>query len=480
MNVVNAHTPARDQDAGDAGRDLQPLRSAGRPSRQQDALVQRREASCLRGLVWRLAASVAALSPAMAQAPLVTHDVAGATSTAVGVLFSEGFDDDPSGRSGLAAVAAAARLELGRRSAGPLLASGAKVGADYAIIFGVFTADEPERAAAFAEAVCSADSSLDEDLLELAIARAALAADDAEFLYPGDVLLTRARQRLAAGTPGARPPLGRAAECSELRPRMVRQHLAAPPVHRVALLGVVSAEWRAAFQAQSRPTGVCPPRGDAVYLALDGQPSVTQDVSDRADSPYLAAAFAAPAVAQRAGFALGMEVAKARAFRGMKLRGRELFARAPFVRWSWLEADPIVMFFRRGEDQVQLLPGQRRRASVADEVAATRRELEGLLEELRERPPSAAELAAARSMLLASVALPQPGERAEWATEPATYPGRLQAMMLATHHRVDAAALAAATAEDVAAALRETLAASRASWHVVAPRERARFGFRRR
>ena len=37
-----------------------------------------------------------------------------------------------------------------------------------------------------------------------------------------------------------------------------------------------------------------------------------------------------------------------------------------------------------------------------------------------------------------------------------------------------------AAAEDVAAALRETLAASRASWHVVAPRERARFGFRRR
>ena len=68
MNVVNAHTPARDQDAGDAGRDLQSLRSAGRPSRQQDALVQRREASCLRGLVWRLAASVAALSPAMAAA----------------------------------------------------------------------------------------------------------------------------------------------------------------------------------------------------------------------------------------------------------------------------------------------------------------------------------------------------------------------------------------------------------------------------
>ncbi|MEC8253176.1 MAG: hypothetical protein VX044_08185, partial [Planctomycetota bacterium] len=160
--------------------------------------------------------------------------------------------------------------------------------------------------------------------------------------------------------------------------------------------------------------------------------------------------------------------------------GRELFARAPFVRWSWLEAEPIVMLYRRGEDPVALLPGQRRRASVADEVAATRRELEALLADLRGRLPSGAELAAARARLLSSVALPGRGELADWVTEPATYPGRLQAMLLAAHHGVDAAALSSATAADVAQVLGAALAPANASWHVVAPRERARFGFRRR
>ena len=53
---------------------------------------------------------------AAAQTPVTLLDVGGATATAVGVLVPRGFDDDPPGQSGLAAVAAAARLELGRRA----------------------------------------------------------------------------------------------------------------------------------------------------------------------------------------------------------------------------------------------------------------------------------------------------------------------------------------------------------------------------
>lgn len=425
-------------------------------------------------LAWLLAA------PGVAQAPVAWRELAGATSTAVGVLFGEGLDDDPAGRSGLAAVTATARLERGRRGGAPLLASGVKVGADYALVFCVVAADQHDRAAAFVDAVRGGGAALTDDALEILIARAALAADDAEFLYPGDVLMTRARRRLADEAARARPPLGRASECSELRPADIRRHLAAATPQRVAVLGAVSTAWRAAFAAMDLGSGPCPPRGDVVFTAPSTALPVTQDSSDRADSPYVGAAFPAPPAARRAAFALGLEVAKARAFRSMKLRGRELFARAPFVRWSWLEAEPIVMFYRRGEDPVTLLPGQRRKASVEDEVAATRRELEALLADLRDRPPSGAELAAARALLLSSVALPEPGERAEWVTEPATYPGRLQAMLLTAHHGVDAAALSSVTAADVAEVLRAALAPANASWHLVAPRERARFGFHRR
>ena len=51
---------------------------------------------------------------------------------------------------------------------------------------------------------------------------------------------------------------------------------------------------------------------------------------------------------------------------------------------------------------------------------------------------------------------------------------------LAAHHGVDAAAVSAATTADVAEVVRAALAPANTSWHVIAPRERARFGFRRR
>ena len=417
---------------------------------------------------------------AVAQTPVTLHDVAGATATAVGVLFPRGFDDDPPEQSGLAAVAAAARLELGRRVADGSLASGVQVGSDYAIVFVVVGADQAARAVAFLEAVRGSGEDLEDDALTLAVARAALAADDAEFLYPGDVLRTRARARMGRGTGFARPPAGLAGECSALTPATVRAHLAAPSAMRVAALGVVDATWREALAAVAWPTAPCPPRGAAVCRASWGQRAMTEDVSERADSPYLGAAVAAPAPDARAAWAMAVEVARARAFRAFQLRGRELFARAPFVRWSWLRADPIAMFFRRGEDHVRLLPGERAKASIVDEVAATRRELERLLTDLRDRAPSEAECAAARAALRSRLALPAAGEQAPWASEPATLPGRLEALLLGAHHAVDVGELDRVRPADVARSLAETLAPERVSWHAITPRPRDGLGYRPR
>ena len=420
-----------------------------------------------------------ALAARAQEAPIV-HPVADAAAATVGVLFAQGFDDDPEDRAGLAAVLAAARLAQGRRAAGELLASGAKVGADYAIVFAVVGPEQRGAAAAFVRALFDDGAGLDDDALELAIARAALAADDAEHLYPGDVLRTRARRRLGGGEPFARPPAGHAPACSALTPAEVRSALAVRAPARVAALGAVEPAWARALAAASAAAVRCPPRGQAACTARWRQRAMTEDLSERADSPYVAAAVAAPGGDERAIFAVAAEVARARAFRQLPLRGRELFARAPFLKWSWLEADPIAVFFRRGADPVQVLPGERGRATVADELAATRGELESLLDDLRRRAPTQGELEAARRALRGRLLLPVPGGEAAWAGEPATYPGRVQVLLLRAHHGVDVARTEAVTGAQVQATLAAALAEERVSWHAVVPRPRDGLGYPRR
>lgn len=415
-----------------------------------------------------------------AQGPCTWLHLDGADATAVGVLYPTGFDDDPKGRSGLAAVAAAARLEQGRRNAGALLASGVQVGSDYAIVFAVVGRDGIDAAVAFLEGVRRDGADLDDDVLALAIARAALAADDAEFLYPGDVMRTRARRRIGAGTALVRPPYGQATECIELTPAIVRERLAAPTPVRVAALGAVDQRWIDAVGGIASPADPCAPAAVLVCRPPRRERERTEDVSARADSPYVAVAFAAPPAADRPAFALAMEIARARAFGRFRLRGRELFARAPFVRWSWLRADPLAVFFRRGEDNVQLLPGERPKATVDDEVDATQRELQALLEDLRTVPPTANEMAAARAALRSQLGLPGPGESAPWASEAATLPGRLQVLLLRGYHAIDVAILDSVSPAMVAASMKATLGPARSSWHAMVPRRRDRLGYRRR
>ena len=416
----------------------------------------------------------------VAQSPFTFRSVEGAAATAVGVLFPRGFYDDPPGRSGQAAVTAAVRLDLGLAAAGAALASGSRVGTDYAIVFAVFGPDERASAARFLGAVTGRVSEVGDDALRLAAARVALAADDAEHLYPGDVLMTGARARLGAETPLSRPPSGVASECVAMTPASLRRILSEPPVARAAVLGAVDDAWVEAISGVSWPRAASEVRGDVVcpqgFLAHE----MSTRASQRSDSPYVGVAFAASGREDRASFALAVEVARSRAFARLKLRGPELFARAPLVRWSWLQADPLLLFCRRGEDPVQVFPGRRAEASIDQEVTATRRDLEHLLEDLRTRAPSDAELRAAREALAAQFAAPQSEQGQQWVREPATYPGKLQLMLLRRHHGVETDRLVDVTAEDVTATLAMFLAPGRASWHAVVPRPRETLGYRQR
>ena len=412
--------------------------------------------------------------------------VDGATATAVGVLWAHGFDDDEAAVAGLARVLTTCRLERARRAVPKLIASGLHVGGDYALAFGVVAAGDTERAAAFVAALLADEAAdvaphvLTDDVIALAVARAALEADDAEFVYPGDILMSRARERLGNGTSLARPPAGIARAMAKLTPDAVRAALLAPVAVRIAGLGVIDAvviDAITKLPPKAMATAVRPASTCQQPRILRG---ITEDENSRADSPYVSVAFALPAAVDRAALALGVEVATSRAFRRWKLRGMEQQARAPFVKWSWLYGDAILQFCRRGEEPEQLLPGQQPGASLRDELKATTEELRAFLIDLRTVPPTEQELGGARVALRSLLLLPGPGEQHAWASEPATLPGRLQVLLLAAHHGVDVALLNSCDAKQVHTVLNSVLAEDRGSWHALLPAPATIKGYRRR
>lgn len=406
----------------------------------------------------------------------------GATATAVGVLWSHGFDDDAIEVAGLARVVAACRLERVRRLVPNTLASGMRIGSDYSLVFGVVAGGDAQLASKFLSTLLSdqsADEVLTDDVIALAVARAALAADDAEFVYPGDILLTRARQRLGRGTALARPPAGIATALVKLTPTAVRDALRVGSPVRVAVLGAVDAAVIDAIRPLT-PTFETETRGKFVCSQPRAVRDMSKDRNGRADSPYVSAVFALPADVDRAALAIGVEVATSRAFRRWRMRGREQNARAPFVAWSWLHADPLLRFCRRGENHVRLLPGERPQALVPDEVRATTAELQAFLADLRTVPPSETELGNARAALRSRLGLPGPGQKFAWASEPATLPGRLQVLLLAAHHGVDVAKIDNLDASLVHAAVKSVLQAERSSWHALLPANDNALGYRRR
>ncbi|MCB9877059.1 MAG: hypothetical protein H6835_05600 [Planctomycetes bacterium] len=411
--------------------------------------------------------------------------VEGATATAVGVLWEHGFDDDEGGGdagcvSGASRVLAECRLLRARAAAPRVTRSGCAVGGDYTLVFGVAPAGDAATVRDFVAALLddrAGRAAITDDELRLVVARAALAADDDEFHYPGAVLETIARRRLFAGAAAARAPSGDAAALAQLAPDDVRQLLRQPHAVRLCALGVVDDALRRELQALQPPSPPSPPpRAPSVVAAPAGDAPPL--VHTRVDAPFVMVAFAVGAPSPQ--LALGVEVAKERARRRWKVRGSELLARAPLVRWSWAEGDPLLQFCRRGEDPEQLLPGQVPEADCAAEAAAAARELELLLADLRDNPPRAAELAAARASLQVALGLPAPGEATTWASQPALLPGRLQALLLRDLRGIDLSAVATATPTDVHEALRAALDPSRRSRQTLLPQAREDYGFRRR
>ena len=89
-------------------------------------------------------------------------------------------------------------------------------------------------------------------------------------------------------------------------------------------------------------------------------------------------------------------------------------------------------------------------------------------------------LEAAREALRGRLLLPAPGGEAAWSEEPATYPGRVQVLLLRAHHGVDVARTEAVTGAQVQATLAAALAEERVSWHAVVLRPRDGLGYPRR
>ena len=248
-----------------------------------------------------------------------------------------------------------------------------------------------------------------------------------------------------------------------------------------AAIGLVGDGVRRAALALPWPTPAVGVRGECTAAGVTSEGlEPWQRVHRRTDSPWVSAAALAPGREHRAAFALAIEWLSGLAARRLQLRGPEAFARAPLVAWSWLEADPIVRLCRRGEKHVLLRPGETSDATAEDECRATRRELERLLEEVRTRVPSAADVDTARRLLRMQLALPEAGDLPDWGDEPAILPGRLSVMLLSAHHGVDVEDLDTVGPEQVAAAARSVLADDRLLWMSLLPAPDEPLGFRSR
>ncbi|MEO6597231.1 MAG: hypothetical protein ABIP94_21015, partial [Planctomycetota bacterium] len=376
-------------------------------------------------------------------------------------------DDDASAECGAARVLAECRLERARAEVPGTLASGMQVGADASVVFVVADGSSCARAAAFVEALLDDTRSIDDDLLARVIARTALAADDAESLYPGLALQSRARLALCSGS-AARSTAGSARAIQALAPARARELLRVAVPRRGWGLGLLPEALRASLaMALTGPVAIPQNSRTAAAQAIAAPEFVPHA---RVDSPFVAAAFLVPSSEQLPAFAIGVEVARARAWRRFRAMGREAMARAPFVSWSWLAGDPLVTFCRRGFDPRKLWPGEQAAADAEAERIAVQAELQGLLEDLRRVPPSAQELASAVRCLEVELAVaPASAGNAVTAGESALLPGRIQARLLAAQRGIDVAALAAVQASELHDVLRSTLAAERAWWGGLMP-----------
>ena len=378
----------------------------------------------------------------------------------VAVLWDGGFDTDP-----IAAVLAECRLARARAAVPELRQNGLRVVGDAVVAFVVARPAQAVPLAGFVQSLLADDGPLADDLIALATARVALAADDAAFLYPGQVLAARARAHFAADV-GAPSPLGTPSALAALTPDEVRVQLRRPVGRRVLGLGAADDTLRRLL-ADLRVAAPAPvaPRPPTATVGRE----LRTELHERIDAPFVAAAFVV-ADQDPGPLAVGLQVVRARAQRRFGSRYSGVPARAPFVAWSWLDGDPLVVFHRRGVDPLPKLPQERaqRDAAFAGEVAHG--QLSALLDEARTVPPTAVELAEAKQRLLAELALAPTSS----ASLPAILlPGRAQALLLGERRGLRAGAVTSVDATEVQQAMQRLLAPERAFWHGLLPEPRS-------
>jgi hypothetical protein len=394
--------------------------------------------------------------------------VGGSADEAVAVLWPHPRRGDADEQRALAAALA------GRRAAAAdaVLPAGTTTGvevADTHTLFVVVLSPATRGAAAAWFSALAAPAAGDVDAAARSLARAALAADDALWLHPGDILLGRARCALAAGTPGGCTTGGSPRFLQGLSPAdfAAQPSRPLPEPMRVAVVGAGTGvdALRAAMAsvavrpqpAPAQPAGAVP----AASARMRGKDEPCTP-HPRVDAPYVAAAVRAPVPSPASvPFALGVEVLRARAeARFRSYRGNEPMARAPFVGYRFLLGEPVVLFCRRGP--------------VASAAAMPRAELEALLSAVRQQPPSRTEVASAASLLLSEWAVPPwtPAREAVLRQMPYGLGPRARTLCLLGHWGVDDATVHSLPATDagaVAACLGEALRPEGLWWGGLVP-----------
>lgn len=339
----------------------------------------------------------------------------------------------------------------------------------------------PATGPAWVGALLGADAGFDGDRAELAIGRAALAADDRRAQQPGSVLHTLLLQQLLPGAPASvRGWLADPVAVAALDPReLSMQRL---PVERVALAWVGGAPLPAELHQDALVSRLALPTAVAVE-PLGEVP--TADAPLRAVHPHVRGVFACVAVRvpDRPGpaLALAFEVLRSRALQQFQRhRGGEERALAPFVAWSWGASEPVLRLHRRGPSMMDEGFGRSpKQAAGADDEQLPLRELDELLAAMRQRPPTARELQGAARMLQFEYALPpwNPALLQSLVEVPEALRVRARAVALATVQGItqaDLEALGATTPEAVAAGMLALLEPGRCWRALLVPVARAR------
>ena len=315
----------------------------------------------------------------------------GARVQAITVVWPNEFRRDPNAEKALALAVAGFRLQRARAS----LPEGARASVEVLDGMTLYHLRLPLGSEVAADWLTGLghrpDPEDDSDDLQLALARNALAADDASWLFPGPVLRSRARIALAAGSAGGADLLGspiflQHCPLEELADSVGREP--GSPL-RVVVVGHL-----AGVASLRQALGAIKPHEQSHGRHASLPVEASFSVHPRVDGAFVGVAIATPRPSVEAvPFALMMELVRERAAEQFGMfRGGEVAAQAPFVTYSFLTGGSVLLICRRGP-------------SFSDNELP-RAEIERLLQSFRENPPRTGALQAAVRRVQAEWAVP--------------------------------------------------------------------------